>query len=457
MESRVVDPDLSLALDAIHGGLDALFGAGVEPVDARDAIACIHEIERCARRLDAARADLLEHIDGRSLHRADGHSSAKTMLRHEASLSTAEAAGCDKTRRVMHELPVLGAAYRAGEVSTSHVRLLGRVHANSRVRAAMGASERQFVDRAQSLRYRDFELVVRRWERLADADGTCDRNERVHATRDFRLTQNLFELSWELSGGCAALQGAAMHEVFEHYLLAEWEADWEKARADHGDDACLAHLPRTPAQRRADALWQIFQDAASTSPDATAPAVVHNIVWSAETYEAMLSAMETDSSPELEADTHRCSTIDGVPLDPTEAVAASLGAHVRRVITDSAGTVIDLGRKARLFTGSARHAVLLHADRCIWPGCHRPASQCEVDHLHPYGQGGSTDPGNGAPLCGRHNRWKQKGFSTWRDPAGNWHTARSDGSEITPAAGPGPDVASPVSHHPQTAAAAGPV
>ena len=72
-----------------------------------------------------------------------------------------------------------------------------------------------------------------------------------------------------------------------------------------------------------------------------------------------------------------------------------------------------------------------NAIACIWPGCWVPTTQCEADHIRPHAAGGATVPGNGAPLCGRHNRWKQKGFTTRRDPnTGRWRTNRPDGTEI---------------------------
>ena len=54
----------------------------------------------------------------------------------------------------------------------------------------------------------------------------------------------------------------------------------------------------------------------------------------------------------------------------------------------------------------------------------------DIDHTHDHAKGGRTHPGNGGPFCGRHNRLKQKGFAVWRDPAGEWHVARPDGTEI---------------------------
>jgi hypothetical protein len=128
----------------------------------------------------------------------------------------------------------------------------------------------------------------------------------------------------------------------------------------------------------------------------------------------------------------RCATIDGRHVDPTEAVAAALLGHVRRVIVDSAGTVIDLGRRSRVFTGPAQLAVRLSSTECYWPGCHVPVNQCQTDHLRPWAppHHGTTSPDNGGPACGRHNRLKARGFTAWRDPAGGWHTLRPDGTEL---------------------------
>jgi hypothetical protein len=96
--------------------------------------------------------------------------------------------------------------------------------------------------------------------------------------------------------------------------------------------------------------------------------------------------------------------------------------------------VIDLGRRRRLFTGAAREAFLLHAPRCIWPGCATPAGHCNADHTHDWQHGGPTASTNGAPLCPRHDRWKNGGYRVRRDADGHWHTLRPDGSEIGAAA-----------------------
>ena len=43
---------------------------------------------------------------------------------------------------------------------------------------------------------------------------------------------------------------------------------------------------------------------------------------------------------------------------------------------------------------------------------------------------GPTSARNAGPACGHHNRWRTRGYRTWRDPDGHWHHYRPDGTEI---------------------------
>jgi Domain of unknown function (DUF222)/HNH endonuclease len=127
----------------------------------------------------------------------------------------------------------------------------------------------------------------------------------------------------------------------------------------------------------------------------------------------------------------RCETITGTLMQADEILYAMLIGHVRRVVYDSYGTVTDLGRKRRLFTGSAREAIMLNATRCFWPGCDIPVTRCEADHVQPWTDNGQTSPANGTPACSHHNRIKNKGYKVRRGPDGQWHTYRADGTELT--------------------------
>ena len=422
------DPVVDLSAVVAGGDPDAVTAVldGLSDVELRAALV---EVEVVHRRVGFAQTALMEQLETRDLDVADGHFGAKAMVRHCARLSTGEAAGRDKTRLMLRHLPEVRRAYAAGVIGTDQVRLLGRIHANRRVATEMAAHDSWFVEQAQSLSYADFEQVVRQWERLMDQDGARPRTERCHDRRDFKLSHDPFDLSWDIRGSIGSLAGAAMDEIFSHYLEAEWQTDWDKARAEHGDNATIADLARTDAQRRADALWQIFQDAASTPVDANTPRFVHNIIWDQASFQQMLQQLGTTTGEPLDPETFRCETIDGTPISATEAINNALITEFRRVVVDARGVVIDMG-SARCFTGLARLAVQVQAKHCVWAGCLIPTSRCEIDHLQPHARQGSTNPGNGAPLCGRHNRWKQKGFRIWRDPTGTWHTHRPNGTEI---------------------------
>lgn len=110
-------------------------------------------------------------------------------------------------------------------------------------------------------------------------------------------------------------------------------------------------------QRRADALWQVFQDAA-TNPNGGVPVdFVHNVVGSADAYQEMLRRLKGAESTPLDSTTAVCRTIDGVPPDPFEMAANSVVSQVRRVTVDAASLTIDQGQ-----------------------GCWVPVSECQIDH-----------------------------------------------------------------------------
>jgi hypothetical protein len=60
----------------------------------------------------------------------------------------------------------------------------------------------------------------------------------------------------------------------------------------------------------------------------------------------------------------------------------------------------------RFFTGATRRAIQVRDRICSHPSCDLPAIWCEVDHIQPFSEGGSTTQENGRLLCGKHNRMR---------------------------------------------------
>lgn len=471
MPSEVQNPDIAAAITAAATGIAALLNTGVRPENARDAITMIREIEQLHRATDALAVNVLTEIDDNRWHLADGHASPKTMVRHIARLSTSEAQRRDRISKTAKTLPDVWDAYQQGTVGSDHMTSIATVHANPRVRHAMPARQTAILNEAHAS-HDTFDQRLQQWKRLTDEDGPTPPNQRHHEDRNARVDQD-YDLAFHAVASLACEQGLQIKEIFDHYVQAETLADWEKARAEHGENATKDHLPRTIQQRRADAFWQIFIDAAA-NPNSAVPAdFVHNIVWDATTFEQLATkilgedagfdttgqdlsehghqttccdsnyddSVEDDVDVEdnvdveaslfdgIDPDHMVCRTIDGIDLEPTEMMINAITATIRRVVFDAPSEKVDLGKK-RSFTGMARHAIKLKATHCIWPGCTVPSSDCESDHLIEHSKGGRTYPGNGAPLCGRHNRHKQAGYTIFRTPDGQWHILRPDRTRL---------------------------
>lgn len=86
---------------------------------------------------------------------------------------------------------------------------------------------------------------------------------------------------------------------------------------------------------------------------------------------------------------------------------------------------------------SLRHLIEVRDITCCFPGCRRPARQCDLDHTVAYGHGGRSCECNLAPLCRFHHKLKQThgwaltqpapGVLQWTAPSGWKYTVTPRG------------------------------
>ena len=440
VDTGVGGATVDAALDALEAAVGMIQAAGLDDMSPEAELLATRRLEVLRRRLDHGTDRAAGHLDASCAFSLDGHRNARCALKHLGRLSGSEAHGRTQTARALRELPAVEAAYARGDVPTQHVRAIARVVSNPRVSEFVSIADPVFAEQASTQTYDDFCAWLRQWESLADADGAAQDAERTHERRSFSLLENRMDGSWTSQGHHGAFQGAAMKELLDRYEDAEFAADWAEAREAHGAEARVEHLRRTPAQRRADALFEIFRRAGAAG-EGRSPEPLVNIVIDQRSFEEELrrtAGQHVDTDPS-DIDGRRCQTLGGTQLPPSDVVAAALIGHVRRVVVDGAGTVIDLGRKRRLFTGSSRDAALLQGFLrtraglgCLWPGCDGPCNH--VDHRQAAGRGGPTDVANSDPYCGAHNRIKERGFRPVSGADGAWIIHRPDGGPITPPA-----------------------
>jgi Domain of unknown function (DUF222) len=443
MSLTMVRSDLDEALDALEVAVERVADAELDGLSAEEELALVGRLERLRRRLDAGTDRTAGHLDRSAAFSFDGHKTAKGALKAIGRLSGSEAHGRVQSSRALRELPLVEAAYRRGDIPVAHIRAMARVASNPRVAEHLLGADPIFAKQAAILGYDDFCAALREWERLADADGADQGADESHERRRAGLVRSDINGSWSLDGSFGAMQGAVMGEVLDRYERAELLADWAEARERVGADAVVGDLARTPAQRRADAFYAIFVRAASTPVDAVSPVPLVNVVIDQRSFEEQLrraAGEDVPVDPNDDLEGRRCHDLDGMPLHPANVLAAALVGHVRRVVVDSRGTVIDLGSRQRLFTGSARAAALLQALLrspgglgCLWPGCDAHGGCLQVDHRDPARNHGPTDVDNSDAYCGFHNRIKENGYRPERHPDGTWIIHRPDGAPITPA------------------------
>jgi hypothetical protein len=392
------------------------------------------ELEQARRRIDATIADVVDHCDRTAHYLADGHRSVKGWAMATTNCSPGEALRRQQTARAMHALPTVAKRFRAGHVGVAQVHELGRLAANPRCADQLPPSEQLLLDAATQLEYVDFRVVTQRWQQLADADGAHHSHEATHAHRNARLVEIDGEFRLETSHG--VVQGAAMREIFEKFCEAEFHADWDATVAEHGDRASKDLMPRTAAQRRADALVAIFEAAATAGIAGKSIQVVLNLIMDVDSFEQYTREQIEETPVAIDPASvreRRCETTDGIPVDPRHAVALAFLGKIRRIVLDEHGVIIAAGRARRLFDGALREAIQAIDPRCNWLGCALRAAISEIDHLQAHTDGGLTDAANGKVMCHRHNVHKHaNGNIPQRLPDGRWIMLRPDGTKMQP-------------------------
>lgn len=102
--------------------------------------------------------------------------------------------------------------------------------------------------------------------------------------------------------------------------------------------------------------------------------------------------------------THTGHRLGPVTIEQVQDWCATPDAHITlKPVLDLSETLTCPGYRptARLHD----HVIALNPT-CVFPHCHRPADNLDLDHIKPHAEGDATTTGNLAPLCRRHHRAK---------------------------------------------------
>ncbi len=434
--------------------------------------------ELLRRRAEGLLIARLIEIERRRLYAVNGYTDVAGWGRGELRWEAVEARSRRNLAKLAVFVPEVIERLLDGRIGVAQAHLIGRLFKAPRVGRYVCDFIDTFFRHAAEMDYRGFEQYCRAWKLLVDQDGA----KPIDYDRSATCAFSDYEFRLTMLGPAA--DGVKWDAMLQRFEQIEFEIDWASAKAQHGDAVCADLLPRTPAQRRYDALQNllghvelpkagtgtagdgdsdsdggesdpadadVFGDIVDTGVDARvvtsasqkgpdgAVTTVVNIVADLQTWMHQLDRIMgfPGVRPWLEPFGPKrgfSQTIDGVQIHPRDAVLASLYGKVRCVVVDDLGRPIKMTSSGRLFSGALAEAVLLTATTCTHPGCQVPGSRSQIDHLTPHSHGGETSIGNAGLACRHHNNWRYTARArTYLRGDSIWITEHADGTRIAPA------------------------
>ena len=173
--------------------------------------------------------------------------------------------------------------------------------------------------------------------------------------------------------------------------LHEAGTPWPAAETSLPAELALPLEDVRPEFRHLIALIELIRGA-GTAPDGKRAGSVTPEVMVILNYEKMLAGASDFAI-----------TANGLPLSAGEARTLLCQAKIYPEVLGSKGMILDFGRSRRLFPKHVGKAVRAAYRGCSYPGCTMPAHRCELDHLDPWENGGTTDVDNVDLYCKMHH------------------------------------------------------
>jgi hypothetical protein len=304
--------------------------------------------------------------------RAEGATSAVAWLRNETRQSRREASRCVKTARRLRDLPVTAGAYREGSLSGGQVQAIV-ANLNDEITPLFAEAEGEIVPVLVPLAVSDVATAMQAWAQAAkDALQDDEPDLAEPPARALFLSKTLDgrgELSASLDPEAVALTECALRVAETPDVEGE--------------------PPRSPAQRRADALVDImrfFLDHQTAQPSGRHRHHMNVIVR----YEDLIEGRGGEFA-------------DGTKVDGATIQRLACDAGYHRVVTQGGSTVLDYGRTRRNIPVNLFNALVVRDRGCRFPGCDRPPNWCEAHHLDHWEHGGHTKLQNLVLACSRHH------------------------------------------------------
>jgi len=366
----------------------------------------ITEVLAIQDRLAAKISDAVSDFDRAGLWDLDASTSMTAWLRQYGAMTKREAGRVSGRAKKLRELPVTAAAWQSGELSGGQVEAIVAVLKPELV-ALFAEHEAELVPSLVGLSVADTSRAMGHW--AAHAAALADGPEPPESKRGLHLSQML-DGTWVLDGTLDPESGEVVATALR------------QAESPDSD----AEPPRTPRQRRVDALDDICRFYLDHQHDR--PAGRHrphvNVVIDFEDLQA--------GGPGR--------VVDGPALSGAVLRAMSCDSALHHLVMSGRSAVLDYGTSTRTIPAGLWNALVLRDEHCRFPGCDRRSTWCEGHHVVHFADDGPTCLENLVLACSRHHhRLHQRGWHSKLRPDATFEVTDPDGrhwSTAPPRAGP---------------------
>ena len=337
-------------------------------------------------RVEARIAVLLASASEARAFERDGFTSLTALLVHRMSLHPGEAQRLVRRATALAEMPLAAMAYDQGAITGAQVDVLAEAWAVSP--DAFTSEEGRLVEMAMDTApVRELRKKLDYWLDRVARDDLADVRHLVRETRALNLRRE--QDGMRINGWVDIESGERL-----------------AARLDPGPP--VPGDTRTTPARRADLLLDMVEGGSDR------PSLVVHV--SAQTL--------VEDKPGITETEH------GTFLTADEIRRISCDANLTRVVFGPDSQPLDVGRTKRLVTPALRIAIMARDLHCVFPGCDRPASWCDVHHLIPWSKGGATSLDNLILLCRHHHTLIHEGGWRIDGKPGDLNFYRPDGSQL---------------------------
>ena len=333
-----------------------------EPLGERVEVAALSDVELIERMTmlggERCRAEARLAETAAEMHRRLGGRGAAALMRERLNVSSRQATADVELAARLGEFPATLAAWRAGEITVGHARVIARVGADPE-----HADEPALLEMARGYPVDMFARMTRQY--MSTQDSSAE-HSRQRQNRWASLVQDP-DGSWRLSAYYDHSTGKRISMAFEQMVRTYRNGEGPHERV-------------TYQQRRADALANLITGEGAFGRPKTTLLVIAD-------YDAASRELR-----DLRYD-------DGLPVPADQIARIAAEAKILPTVFSAEGDPLWLGRTQRDATAGQRMVLAARDGGCV--NCASPTERCEPHHIVWYSKDGTTDIDNLALLCER--------------------------------------------------------